>query len=58
MGRQPLDMNLKRTLKGPWLWIVLGVIAVFVVLHAISYSGGYDQYSIDHMVENIEDGWV
>ncbi len=58
MGRQPLDMNLKRTLKGPWLWIVLGVIAVFVVLQAISDSGGYEQISTDQMVENIEDGSV
>jgi cell division protease FtsH len=51
-------MNLKRTLKGPWLWIVLGVIAVFVVLQAISDSGGYEQISTDQMVENIEDGSV
>ena len=51
-------MNLKRTLKGPWLWIVLGVIAVFVVLQAISDSGGYEQISTDKMVEHIEDGSI
>jgi cell division protease FtsH len=51
-------MNLKRTLKGPWLWIVLGVIAVFVVLQAISDSGGYEQISTDEMVAHIEDGSI
>ena len=51
-------MNLKRTLKGPWLWIVLGVIAVFVVLQAISDSGGYEQISTDKMVERIGDGSI
>jgi cell division protease FtsH len=51
-------MNLKRTLKGPWLWIVMGVIAVFVVLQAISDSGGYEQISTDTMVGHIEDGSI
>ncbi len=51
-------MNLKRTLKGPWLWIVLGVIAVFVVLQAISSSGGYQQITTDDMVGHIESGEV
>ena len=51
-------MNLKRTLKGPWLWIVLGVIAVFVVLQAISSSGGYQQITTDEMVGLIEAGEV
>ena len=33
-------MDFKRILRGPWLWIVLGVVAVLVILQILSASTG------------------
>jgi cell division protease FtsH len=51
-------MDVKRILKGPWVWITLGVIAVLVVLQMVSASGGYQQVTTDQMVQHIDDGSI
>ncbi len=51
-------MDVKRILKGPWVWITLGVVAVLVVLQMVSASGGLGQISTDKMVSDIENGSV
>ncbi len=51
-------MDVKRIFKGPWLWIVLGVIAVLVILQYVSSSSGYSQVDTATMVSHIEDGSV
>jgi cell division protease FtsH len=48
-------MNVKRILKGPWLWIVLGVVVVLGILQFVSSSSGYQEISTDEMIAHIDD---
>jgi cell division protease FtsH len=50
-------MNLRRTFRGPILWVVLGIVAVFVVLEMVSARGGYKTVplpEIQHAIANHE----
>jgi len=49
-------MDMKRFIRGPWFWIVLGVLAVFVILQVLSSSGGADEVKTSEAVTRIEDG--
>ena len=51
-------MDVKRILRGPWLWIILGVIAVLAVLQFISSSNGYRDIDTAEMVDHINAGEV
>ena len=49
---------MSRILKGPWLWIVLSVIAVLVALQYLVPNGGYSEISTSTMVNHLRDGSV
>jgi len=49
-------MDMKRFIRGPWFWILLGVLAVFVILQVLSSSGGADEVETSDAVAAIEDG--
>jgi len=49
-------MDFKRILRGPWLWIVLGVVAVFAILQVLANSGGGTEVDTSDVVSAIEDG--
>ena len=51
-------MNVKRIVRGPWLWIVVAVVGVLVALQFIAPNGGYDEVDTSEMVERIESGDV
>jgi len=51
-------MNLKRIVRGPWLWIVVSVVGVLVALQFLAPNGGYDEIDTSEMVEHIQDGSV
>jgi cell division protease FtsH len=51
-------MNVKRILKGPWLWIVLGAIVVFSILQYISSDAGYTEIETDEMISHIDEGEI
>jgi len=51
-------MNAKSIVRGPWLWIALGLFAVLGLLQFISSSDPYEQIDTAEMVERIDDGSV
>src|SRR5690554_1190320 len=50
-------MNLKKIVKGPWLWIVIIAIVVFGVLQ-FSSSDGYREVETATMVRYFDEGKV
>ncbi|MDQ3615317.1 MAG: ATP-dependent zinc metalloprotease FtsH [Actinomycetota bacterium] len=51
-------MNVKRIVRGPWLWIVVAVVGVLIALQYIAPNGGYDEIDTSKMVNHLEDGSV
>jgi len=51
-------MNAKTLVRGPWLWIALGLFAVLGILQFISSSDPYERIDTAEMVQRIEDGTV
>ncbi|HYG93539.1 MAG TPA: ATP-dependent metallopeptidase FtsH/Yme1/Tma family protein, partial [Nocardioides sp.] len=49
---------MKRVFRGPWLWIVVAVVAVLLALEFLAPGGGYDEVSTSTMTKYIEDGSV
>ncbi|WP_082748803.1 ATP-dependent zinc metalloprotease FtsH [Nocardioides jensenii] len=49
---------MKRIFKGPWLWIVLAVVAVLLGLQYLAPNGGYDEVQTSQMEKYISDGDV
>ena len=40
---------MKRIFKGPWLWIVIGVVGVLLALQFLAPDGGYDEIKTSQM---------
>ncbi|MGH3498277.1 MAG: ATP-dependent zinc metalloprotease FtsH [Nocardioidaceae bacterium] len=51
-------MDVKRIVRGPWLWIIVGVVAVLGILQYVSSSSGYDSVDTAKMISYINDGSV
>ena len=49
---------MKRVFRGPWLWIVVAVLAVLLALEFLAPGGGYDEVSTSQMSQYIADGDV
>ncbi|WP_082564168.1 MULTISPECIES: ATP-dependent zinc metalloprotease FtsH [unclassified Nocardioides] len=49
---------MKRIFKGPWLWIVLAVVAVLLGLQYLAPNGGYDEVQTSQMEKYISTGEV
>ena len=49
-------MDFKRILRGPWLWIGLGIVAVFAILQVLSNSGGGEDVDTSEVVAELEAG--
>ncbi len=49
---------MKRIVKGPWLWIVIGVVGVLLALQFLAPDGGYDEIKTSQMEEYITSGDV
>ncbi|UMG93907.1 ATP-dependent zinc metalloprotease FtsH [Nocardioides sp. TF02-7] len=50
--------SVKRVFRGPWLWIVVAVVAVLLALEFLAPGGGHDEVSTSQMREYIERGEV
>jgi cell division protease FtsH len=48
----------KRLFRGPWVWIVVAVLAVLLALEFLAPGGGYDEVSTSQMSKYIADGDV
>jgi cell division protease FtsH len=48
----------KRVFRGPWVWIVVAVLAVLLALEFLAPGGGYDEVSTSQMSEYIAYGEV
>jgi len=48
----------KRVFRGPWIWIVVAVLAVLLALEFLAPGGGYDEVSTSRMSQYIADGEV
>ncbi len=51
-------MDLKRIVRGPWLWIVVAVVGVLIALQYLAPNGGYEEVDTSELVTNLEDGSV
>ena len=51
-------MDVKRIFRGPWLWIVVAVVAVLVGLQYLAPSGGYKAVETSKMSDYITSGEV
>ncbi|WP_370616515.1 ATP-dependent zinc metalloprotease FtsH [Mumia sp. Pv 4-285] len=51
-------MDVKRIFKGPWLWIIISVIAVLALLQLVSSNNGYEEVETATMVRYFEKGEV
>ncbi len=51
-------MDVRRILRGPWLWIVLGVFAVLAILQYVSSSSGYEEIDTSEMVQHLDNGSI
>ncbi|KHL19311.1 cell division protease FtsH [Mumia flava] len=51
-------MDLKRIFKGPWLWIIISVVAVLALLQFVSSNNGYDEVETATMVRYFDQGKV
>ncbi|HEU4567160.1 MAG TPA: ATP-dependent zinc metalloprotease FtsH [Marmoricola sp.] len=49
-------MDVKRILRGPWLWLVVAVIGALIALQYLVPSGGYQQVQTSAMVQHIQKG--
>ena len=49
---------MKRLFRGPWVWIVVAVLAVLLALEFLAPGGGYDEVSTSQMSKYIADGDV
>ncbi|KAA1419576.1 ATP-dependent zinc metalloprotease FtsH [Nocardioides humilatus] len=49
---------MKRVFRGPWLWIVVAVLAVLLALEFLAPGGGYDEVSTSTMSKYIAEGEV
>ncbi len=49
---------MKRVFRGPWVWIVVAVLAVLLALEFLAPGGGYDEVSTSQMSKYIADGEV
>ncbi|WGX96227.1 ATP-dependent zinc metalloprotease FtsH [Nocardioides sp. L-11A] len=49
---------MKRVFRGPWLWIVVAVLAVVLALEFLAPGGGYDEVPTSQMSTYIEKGQV
>jgi len=48
----------KRVFRGPWLWIVVAVLAVLLALEFLAPGGGFDEVSTSTLSKYIADGDV
>src|SRR3954464_3871965 len=51
-------MDVKRILRGPWVWIVIAVVGVLLALQFLAPNGGYKQIDTSAMASDISDGSV
>jgi cell division protease FtsH len=49
-------MDIKRIIRGPWLWIVVAVIGVLIALQYLAPNGGYEEIETSEMAAHIADG--
>ncbi len=49
---------MKRVFRGPWIWILVAVVAVLLALEFLAPGGGYDEVSTSRMSKYIADGEV
>ncbi len=49
---------MKRVFRGPWVWIVVAVVAVVLALQFLAPGGGYDEVPTSTMAKYIDDGKV
>ncbi|HJQ07401.1 MAG TPA: ATP-dependent zinc metalloprotease FtsH [Nocardioides sp.] len=49
---------MKRVFRGPWLWIIVAVVAVVLALEFLASGGGYDEINTSQMSTYIQDGQV
>ncbi|MCR1783544.1 ATP-dependent zinc metalloprotease FtsH [Nocardioides carbamazepini] len=49
---------MKRVFRGPWLWIVVAVLAVVLALEFLAPGGGYDEVPTSQMSKYVEKGQV
>ena len=49
---------MKRIFKGPWLWIVIGVVGVLLALQFLAPNGGGDEIPTSEMQQYIAKGQV
>ncbi|TIC89210.1 ATP-dependent zinc metalloprotease FtsH [Nocardioides sp. GY 10113] len=49
---------MKRVFRGPWLWIVVAVLAVVLALEFLAPGGGYDEVSTSKLASYIDKGEV
>ena len=49
---------MKKALKGPWVWIVVAVVAVLVALNFLVPDGGYDEVPTSQLESYIAEGQV
>ena len=52
------EESVKRVFRGPWVWIVVAVLAVLLALEFLAPGGGYDEVSTSQMSKYIADGEV
>ena len=55
-GQRPRLTSVKRWFRGPWLWVVLFAIVIFVVLNVVSSRDGYEDVDTADLVETIKAG--
>jgi cell division protease FtsH len=51
-------MDVKRILRGPWVWIVVAVVGVLLALQFIAPNGGYEEIDTSEMSDYIAKGEV
>ncbi|GAB4009269.1 ATP-dependent zinc metalloprotease FtsH [Nocardioides ultimimeridianus] len=49
---------MKRVFRGPWLWIVVAVVAVVLALEFLASGGGYDEVDTSQMSTYVQSGDV
>ena len=49
-------MDVKRIVRGPWLWIAVAVVGVLLVLQVLSNNGGYSEITTSKMTSYISNG--
>src|ERR1700712_4587658 len=51
-------MDVKRILRGPWVWIVVAIFAVILAFQFLVPNGSYDEIDTSKMSTYISDGEV